>query len=171
MSAFSARLQQAARHAGIGESQAEIAVALNRNRQTINKWFLGGEPNVQQLAHIARAFGVNATWLADGTGEMVTGGEELPVEEQELLRNYRQASAEGRERIRVIVHTLRKSMVAVAACIPPLLAPKHAEDAFNITRFVTPFMERPASILLIALRRMISALRRGFMSENYAPIV
>jgi hypothetical protein len=40
------RLQKAAQYAGVGESQSEIAEALEINRQRMNGWFKGGGPIV-----------------------------------------------------------------------------------------------------------------------------
>jgi transcriptional regulator with XRE-family HTH domain len=125
MSDFRGRLQQAAQHAGVGDSQATMAASLNLNRQTINRWFQGGEPNADMLLHIARTWGVDAEWLKSGDGDMLPtpSPDDLPPEELELLRDYRKASQQARQTIRTMVRALRKSVVTIAAVIPPLLVP------------------------------------------------
>jgi transcriptional regulator with XRE-family HTH domain len=137
MSDFRGRLQQAAQHAGVGDSQATMAASLNLNRQTINRWFQGGEPNAEMLLHIARTWGVDAEWLKSGDGEMLPtpSPDDLPSDELELLRDYRKASQQTRQQIRTMVRALRKSVVLIAAGIPPLLLPAPTDAATLHNRF------------------------------------
>lgn len=129
MSDFRERLQQAANYAGVGDSQATIAASLGLNRQTIHRWFSGGEPNSEMLLHIARAWGVSAEWLQSGKGEMhAKPGDGLSAEERELVRHYRSASPQIRDVIRTMTRAVRKTMIAVAVVgVPPLMAPTDAD--------------------------------------------
>lgn len=128
MNKFHERLQQAAKWAGVGDSQVDIAASLNLNRQTINRWFQGGEPNAAMLLLIARSWGVDPEWLKTGEGEMLTAPDEdgLSQEERELIKNYRSASSQVRGVIRTMARAVRKSMVVISLAVPPLLAPDDA---------------------------------------------
>lgn len=132
MTKFSERLQVAARHAGVGDSQSEIAVDLGLKRQTVNHWFTKGAPEAENLALIEKRWGIDQEWLRTGEGEMLpklNGTAPLPDDEIELLRDYRRAPAERRPQIRAVVRTLRKAIVTIAAAIPPLLAPNDSDAA------------------------------------------
>ena len=141
MSDFRERLQQAANRAGAGDSQATMASSLNLNRQTINRWFQGGKPNAEMLLHIARTWGVDPEWLENGKGDMlpVPSPDDLPQDELELLRDYRKATLQTRQQIRTMVRALRKSMVTLAAGIPPLMAPSPSDamTPFNSDAFAS----------------------------------
>jgi transcriptional regulator with XRE-family HTH domain len=131
MNKFHERLQQAAKWAGVGESQVDIAASLNLNRQTINRWFQGGEPNASMLLLIARSWGVDPEWLKSGEGDMLPApdgnGAALSNEERELIKNYRSASSQVRGVIRTMARAVRKSMVVISLAVPPLLAPDDAQ--------------------------------------------
>lgn len=133
MTNFSERLQRAARHAGIGETQSEIASDLGLSRQTVNHWFRKGAPESENLALIEKRWGVNSEWLRSGEGDMLPrlerGAEPLPDDERELLRDYRKASAQTRQNIRTVVRAMRKAVVTIAALIPPLMAPADTDAA------------------------------------------
>jgi transcriptional regulator with XRE-family HTH domain len=102
---FLERLQKAARYAGVGESQAEIAEALEITRQRVNSWFKGGGPNRQLTAKIARKWCVNLEWLATGNGDMLSPllGSEFSPEEKALIKHYRSASPKVRQIISAMV--------------------------------------------------------------------
>lgn len=142
MTKFSERLQQAAKHVGAGETQAEIAADLGLKRQTVNHWFRKGAPEAENLALIEKRWGVNGEWLRSGDGEMLpqpsTDG--LSSDERELVKDYRRASPKVREVISTIVRAARKSMVAICLSIPPLMAPNEADagmlhNSFSATCF------------------------------------
>lgn len=123
---FIDRLVQAAKHAGVGERQSDIAASLQVKRQTVNRWFvIGGTPEADLMFHIANRYGVDPKWLKSGDGTMLAEpSEELPADERELLRNYRSATTKVREVIRSMARAARKVVVAVPAlAIPPLMSP------------------------------------------------
>jgi transcriptional regulator with XRE-family HTH domain len=130
---FIERLQQAAKFAGAGDSQRAIAKSLELNPQTVNRWFKGFcEPNAEQVFKIARAWGIDAEWLKNGVGTMLEAPSDgLSQEERDLIKHYRSATAPVRDVIRQMTRAVRKSMVAVAMSIPPLLAPQPVEAAFS----------------------------------------
>lgn len=157
------RLMQAARHAGVGESQARIADSLGLERATVNRWVLGArEPSAAMLVHVASTWGVSVEWLQTGKGDMLPNPDDLPADEQELLRDYRKASAPARENIRSVARALRKSIVTVAAILPGFMAPKDS-SAFDITQVAVT--DAPAVIETIRERithcisKLISAMR------------
>ena len=123
MGDFTKRLQEAARHAGVSDHQAGIAAALNLSRQTVTRWFHGYVPNAKMLLHIAAAWGVDPDWLATGAGRMLPNPDGLTPEERDLVKDYRSATPKVREVIRTMARAVRKSVVTIAAVIPPLLAP------------------------------------------------
>jgi transcriptional regulator with XRE-family HTH domain len=159
MTTFSERLLHAARHAGVGPTQTEIATSLGVSRQTVNHWFTkAGEPQSEILERIEERWGVSRKWLRTGDGDMLpklNSSEPLPDDELKLLRDYRSAPAENRPKIRAIVRTLRKAVVTIAVVIPPLLAPDHA-DAKTLHK---SNCEPSASVIRIALRRLREWLR------------
>ena len=130
MTPFIDRLLRAAKHAGVGESQSAIADSLDVARQTVNRWFKGGEPNAEQTFSIARAWRVSPEWLKSGVGDMLPSpGDGLSLEERDLIRNYRSATPQVRQVISTMARAVRKSVVTIALSIPPLLAPKPVDAA------------------------------------------
>lgn len=176
MTKFGERLQQAARHAGVGDKQADIAADLGLTRQTVNHWFTKGEPDSENLAHIAKRWGVNYEWLRSGDGGMLQAQPDLPDDEGELLRDYRKLQRSQRDTARTLIRALRKSVVVVAAALPGFMAPKdsHAEcntllkldtqhdaGAFD-NKFIAPaFIEQATKVILIACRNILSLLRNA----------
>lgn len=126
MSDFVERLKQAAAHAGVGDSQSDIARALELKRQTVNRWFVvdDAEPEGDLLFEIASRFGVNPKWLKSGDGPMYpdAANEELSNEEHGLIKDYRGSSPKIKEAIRAMVRAMRKVATVVVAAVPPLLA-------------------------------------------------
>ena len=151
MTKFGERLLQAARHAGVGVSQSEIAASLGLSRQTVHHWFTKGFPTVDKIAHVARTWGVSVQWLHSGEGSMLPTTEALPADERELLRTYRTASQPARQNIMTVVRALRKSVVTIAAAIPPLMAPSHEAKAFDIALFAS----QSATVIHIACRWLL----------------
>lgn len=130
---FLDRLTAAARYKGGGERQTDIASLLGLKIQTVNQWFKKGYmPKRDLMLKIARAYEVDLEWLADGKGEMhpaPQAAEGLSTDERELVRSYRMASPKAREVISTMAKAARKSIVTVAAVIPPLLAPASSDAA------------------------------------------
>ena len=136
MTAFSERLLQAARYAGIPDTQAGIAKALGLKRQTVNHWFTSGEPTAENLLEIAAKWAVSAEWLRSGEGDMLPPpSNELPPDERAFLRDYRSATPQTRQLLRTMARAARKSVIFLAATIPPLLSPSNAE-AGNVLHYL-----------------------------------
>jgi len=134
MTTFVERLRRAAKAAGVGESQSEIADYLGLSKQTVNRWFKGGEPNAEMTFDIARRLRVLPEWLRTGSGEMQPApGDGLTQDERELITHYRSATPKVREVIGTMARAVRKAAVAVALVIPPLMALHPAEASFDIT--------------------------------------
>ena len=135
MSGFTDRLQQAAARAGYGDSQADLARALDLSRQRINRWFVedGAGPDADVLLDISSRLGVNPKWLKTGEGAMIpdAANEDLSSEERALIRDYRSSSQKTREAIRAVVRTMRKVATVVVAAIPPLLASPDSEATLH----------------------------------------
>jgi transcriptional regulator with XRE-family HTH domain len=159
MNEFKARLQEAAKYAGIEQHQAGIASSLNLSRQTVNRWFHGWEPNAKMLLHIARCWSVDAQWLKDGTGTMLQtpSPDGLSAEERDLVKDYRSATPKVREFIRTTARAVRKSVVMIAAVIPPLLVPSPTDARVLHNQNFMP----NSSGILIALRRLRAWLQRA----------
>lgn len=160
MSNFRERLQQAAEYAGSGTTQAAIAAALGLNRQTVNRWFLGGEISAENLLDISSKWGVRLEWLRDGDGEMVhkPSSDTLNQEERDLIRSYRSASPQARRVVLGMARAARKSMVTIAAVLPPLLAPSPSDAATSHNLFYAPI----ASTLHIVRRWLRGLSLRPF---------
>ena len=132
MTKFTERLQQAAKYAGVGDTQAEIAADLGLQRQVVNHWFnKGGSPQAETLALIGKRWGINGEWLRSGDGEMLPqpSPDGLQAEERELVRYYRSATPNIRLVISRMVRAVRKSVVTIAAVIPPFMAPQPSDAA------------------------------------------
>jgi transcriptional regulator with XRE-family HTH domain len=128
MSTFVERLLQAARHAGVEETQKAIAASLGLKKQTVNRWFNeGGEPSADNLLDIEAKWGVDGKWLKKGEGEMVPTISVLSPDERALLKDYRKALPRVRDVIRNMARAARKSVVTIAALIPPLLVPQPSD--------------------------------------------
>lgn len=142
MTGFLDRLQRAASRAGVGETQSEIAEALGLNRQTVHRWFKGGEPEADQVFEIARRWNVSAAWLKSGFGEMLpTPSEGYSQDERELVRYYRSASPQVRHVISTMVRAVRKAVVTVALAVPPLLVTNQT-DASATVYYVKSWLRR-----------------------------
>ena len=130
---FLERLTAAARYKGVGARQTDIAASLGLSIQTVNQWFKRGYmPKRDLMLQIARTYEVDLEWLADGKGEMhqsPSAGEALTTDERDLVKSYRMASPKAREVISTMARAARKSIVTIAAVIPPLLGMPQAEAA------------------------------------------
>jgi len=159
MTKFGERLLQAARHLGVGESQSEIAANLGLSKQTVHHWFTKGFPTVDNLALVERKWGVSGEWLRSGEGAMLPepSGDGLTAEERELVKDYRKASPKVRDVIRTMTRAVRKSMVTIAAAIPPLLA-SHGDAICHNVNCGGGSLARGASVIHIACRRFLLGL-------------
>lgn len=164
MSDFRERLQRAATRAGVGESQASIADALSLNRQTIHRWFSGGEPNTDMFLHVAKTFGVNFEWLKNGNGDMLPTRDDLPDDQRDLLKYYNKASADTRRVIQTLVRSLSKSVVTIAIAIPPLLA---AESGGELI-FHNTYCDPSKGVIHIAYNWIMAWLRSRFFARSAA---
>lgn len=166
MSDFRGRLQEAADFAGVGGSQTAMAASLKLKKQTVNNWVQGvGQPNAEMLLRIARAWGVDPEWLKTGKGDKLPSPpDDLPQDELELLRDYRKASYQARTQIRTMVRALRKSVVTLAAVIPPLMAPPPA-DAASLHNY---YFAIDLTKVRIAFRRWIERVSTMFRHANLA---
>lgn len=162
MTPFIDRLQRAAKFAGVGESQSEIADSLGLARQTVNRWFKGGEPNAEQTFGIARAWRVSPEWLKSGVGDMLPNpGDGLTLEERDLIRNYRSATPQVRQVISTMARAVRKTVVTLGMAIPPLLA----SDPTSASVLHKPNHNPSASLIHIFLQRWMRAIKGAFRSR------
>jgi transcriptional regulator with XRE-family HTH domain len=125
MTKFSERLLSAAKHAGAGETQTEIANNLGLTRQTVTHWFnKDGVPDGDNLALIEKRWGVNGEWLRSGDGEMLPqpSPDGLSTEERDLVKSYRLAPANVRPVIISMLRAARKAIVTFGVILPPFLA-------------------------------------------------
>lgn len=126
---FSERLKLAAERAGVPFQQSSIAKALGTSRQSVFEWFHGRTPELPQIAHMAKTFGVDPVWLATGEGEMIpkplaTG---LSREEHEIIRIYRTAQPARRKALYDMAKALGKAIVLLLLTIPGM----QRAEAFN----------------------------------------
>lgn len=140
MSKFLERLQQAAKFAGVGHSQAAIADSLGIKRQTVNRWFRDGiEPSADNCFDIAAKWGVDGRWLKKGEGEMLpTPGGDLPQDVRDIVREVLRTTPQRRKMVLNMVRALRKTAVTIAAVIPPLLAPSPSDAKTSHNLFSAP---------------------------------
>lgn len=148
MSTFIDRLVQAARHAGVESTQAGIAASLDLSKQTVWRWFREGiEPSAENGFDIARRWSVDAEWLKSGEGDMLPKpSPDLPPDERELLKDYRLAPSQVRKVIRNMARAARKSIVTIAAVIPPFLAPQQSDAAIYHNKNSWPFARQVADL-------------------------
>jgi transcriptional regulator with XRE-family HTH domain len=77
-------------------SQTEFADKIGLKHAAISVMELGKiYPTEQNIKHICLTFGVNESWLRDGTGDMLD--KDISAEEMELLNLYRNMSDRGKQ--------------------------------------------------------------------------
>ena len=90
---FGERLAEARRHAGM--TQGQLAKALNTNQSTIAQ-AEGVSSGSAYTVQMARALGVSAEWLADGTGDMLaTSASQIDAEIRDAAARYRKLSSQA----------------------------------------------------------------------------
>lgn len=159
---FTDRLIEAARYAGVGESQAEIARSLGVSRQRVSMWFLRGSlPAADDAVKMASALGVRPEWLLNGEGQMLPdpSSDGLSSEERDLVKNYRTAAPKVREVIRSMVRAAKKVAVALVVSIPSF-QPHPAEAAAPAMLHKQSFVRVVAEYTLRAFRRLSRLLDR-----------
>jgi transcriptional regulator with XRE-family HTH domain len=131
---FTERLQKAAEHAGVRWTQTEVARSLNVSRQTVFQWFHGTVPEFPAIAHIARTWKVDPSWLASGDGDIAVSASVVGLsrEEKDIVKFYRNAPPARRKALYDMAKALAKSVVVLTLTVPGLI-PQRAEAAFNIT--------------------------------------
>lgn len=166
MTAFSERLLQAARYAGIPDTQAGIAKALGLKRQTVNHWFTSGEPTAENLLDIAAKWSVSAEWLRSGDGDMLPPpSTDLPADERAFLRDYRSATPQTRQLLRTMARAARKSVLFIVATIPPLMSPySDAEAALKSEQL-------PRLCIMLNPVRLLRALQAFLTAKCHVPLL
>lgn len=122
---FTERLQKAAAHAHVQWGQTDVARSLGLSKQTVDRWFKGGEPKPAQLYLIADKWGVDPRWLATEHGQMllpapVTADLE-PLEEQ-LLSQYRRADPRWQLSIRLLCGLAVEDQLVIASDVNVVVA-------------------------------------------------
>jgi transcriptional regulator with XRE-family HTH domain len=79
-----------------GFSKTEMAKAANVSKQAVTGWFKNGSISKSSALGVAEAAGVSVAWLL---GEDVDEGSGLKVNEQEMLRLFRQLPESEQERM------------------------------------------------------------------------
>lgn len=79
-----------------GFSKSEMARAANVSKQAVTGWFKNGSISKSSALGVAEAAGVSVAWLL---GEDVDEGSGLKVNEQEMLRLFRQLPESEQERM------------------------------------------------------------------------
>lgn len=80
MNTFKSRLFDAAQHVGVEWGQTPIGDSLGIHKQTVDRWFKGGEPSMGHLVLISRKWGINGHWLLLGDGEMLPSEKHISSE-------------------------------------------------------------------------------------------
>lgn len=125
MTTFNERLREAARHAKVEWGQTAIAKSLEVSKQTVDRWMGTGEPKPAQLFRIADRWKIDARWLATGEGQMIAaypGHTELPWQEQELLRGYREAEPKWQFCLLLLARLAHDEQVQAASDVNVIMA-------------------------------------------------
>lgn len=97
----------------IGRQQKEICADLGISTQKLSKWKTGySEPNFDDLAMLAEYFDVSTDYLLgitdDGESMRTPTPAALPLDESELLKNYRALSYAGKARVAAYADLIRE---------------------------------------------------------------
>lgn len=126
MRPFADRLREAAAYAGIEYSQTAIAKSLGISKQTVDRWFSGGEPRPIMIFHIADRWKVDPRWLATDEGSMFPRypASALTTQELELLERYRQADPQWKRSLSMLVKGAKRAAMVMVFAVPPFLPTK-----------------------------------------------
>ena len=99
-----------------GKMQKDICDELGISKQKLSNWKTGySEPNFDDIIMLAKYFDVSSDYLLgltdeyEGTGKSAhTAPAALPLDESELLRNYRALSYSGKARVAAYTDLLRE---------------------------------------------------------------
>ena len=99
-----------------GKMQKDICDELGISKQKLSNWKTGySEPNFDDIIMLAKYFDVSTDYLLglsdeyEGTGKNApTAPAALPLDESELLRNYRALSYSGKARVAAYTDLLRE---------------------------------------------------------------
>lgn len=99
-----------------GKMQKDICDELGISKQKLSNWKTGySEPNFDDIIMLAKYFDVSSDYLLgltdeyEGTGKSATTAPAaLPLDESELLRNYRALSYSGKARVAAYTDLLRE---------------------------------------------------------------
>lgn len=99
-----------------GKMQKDICDELGISKQKLSNWKTGySEPNFDDIIMLAKYFDVSSDYLLgltdeyEGTGKNApTAPAALPLDESELLRNYRALSYSGKARAAAYIDLLRE---------------------------------------------------------------
>lgn len=99
-----------------GKMQKDICDELGISKQKLSNWKTGySEPNFDDIIMLAKYFDVSTDYLLglsdeyEGTGKSATTAPAaLPLDESELLRNYRALSYAGKARVAAYTDLLRE---------------------------------------------------------------
>ena len=99
-----------------GKMQKDICDELGISKQKLSNWKTGySEPNFDDIIMLAKYFDVSSDYLLgltdeyEGTGKSATTAPAaLPLDESELLRNYRALSYAGKARVAAYTDLLRE---------------------------------------------------------------
>ena len=99
-----------------GKMQKDICDELGISKQKLSNWKTGySEPNFDDIIMLAKYFDVSSDYLLgltdeyEGTGKRApTAPAALPLDESELLRNYRALSYSGKARVAAYTDLLRE---------------------------------------------------------------
>ena len=99
-----------------GKMQKDICDELGISKQKLSNWKTGySEPNFDDIIMLAKYFDVSTDYLLglsdeyEGTGKNApTAPAALPLDESELLRNYRALSYAGKARVAAYTDLLRE---------------------------------------------------------------
>lgn len=122
---FKERLQKAAAHARVAWGQTAVANSLGLAKQTVDRWFSGGEPKPAQLYVIADKWGVDPRWLATEKGQMLQGpaqGNGLLPAEAALLTQYRHADPRWQLALRLLAGLAVEDQLEAATDVNVIVA-------------------------------------------------
>jgi transcriptional regulator with XRE-family HTH domain len=104
MGGFSERLKRASSRLKVEWGQTSLGAFLGVSKQTAERWMGEGQPASDRLFDIADRLGVDARWLATGSGDMLPkpSSSDLTAMEAQLMDQYRRADPRWQLSIRLL---------------------------------------------------------------------